>query len=217
VRVVDAVDPVVGPRGFDFFRLGDGVVPEGQGIVMPDGGDGGHAAAGGRLELVEVGLGGVLGVGEGVHVDEDGADDVLPLLAVGEVVARAAAVVAGGPVVEQGRAHVVDEVELLRAAADVLVRRIDEVDADVVLGGGPAPGGELVHVLVVAVFVLDGILIDAARCRCSAPWRGRRCRGCRGLPSALLMSILRSWSTESQSKVGFICRMKRLSPSPAGG
>jgi hypothetical protein len=56
---------------------------------------------------------------------------------------------------------VIDEVELVRAAADVLVGWVDEVDADVVLGAGPAPGLELVHQRVVAVLVLDGVLVDA--------------------------------------------------------
>ena len=108
----------------------------------------------------------------------------------------------------------VDEVQLLRAAADVFVRRVDEVDADVVLGAGPAPGGELVHDGVVAVFVLDGVLVDA----------GAEDALLLGVDhdavarsSSAVMSMLRSLSTESQSKVGFISRMKRFSPKPDGG
>ena len=124
--------------------------------------DGGLAAAVAGGELVEFGWRGILGIGERVEVDEDRADDLLPVFAGGDVVAGAAGVVAGGPVVER-------EVPLMwsmrssfsGAAADVLVGRVDEVDADVVLGAGPAPGGEFVHDGVVAVFVLDGVLVDA--------------------------------------------------------
>ena len=88
---------------------------------------------------------GSLGSARAFIVDEDGADDVFPVLAGGDVGVGAAGVVAGGPVVEQRGGHVVDEVELFGAAADVFGGGVDEVDADVVFGAGPAPGGEPVH------------------------------------------------------------------------
>ena len=84
------------------------------------------------------------------------------------------------------------------AAAEVLDGRVDEPDADVILGAGPAVGRDLVLHAGVAVFVLDGVLIDAlaedalllgvdddAR----APVRGAH------------SSMLRSASTVIQSKV----------------
>ena len=55
---------------------------------MPGLRDGGLAAAVGGVEGVEVGLGGVLGVGQRVEIDEDRADDLLPVLAGGDVIAR---------------------------------------------------------------------------------------------------------------------------------
>ena len=66
---------------------------------------------------------------------------MLPALAIGDVVAGAAGIVTGGPVIQQGCSHVGDQIEFLRAAADVLVGRVDEINADVVLGAGPAPRG----------------------------------------------------------------------------
>ena len=76
-------------------------------------------------------------------------------------------VVAGAPVIQDDRVGVVvgvkmaDQFHLGGAAAEVFGGRIDEPDADVVLGAGPAVGGNLVLHGVVAVFVLDGILVEA--------------------------------------------------------
>jgi len=161
-----------------------------------------------------------LWVGEMIEVDEDGADDVGPFLAGGDAVVGAAAVVAGGPVIEDdgqvcaraGRGEVVDEVEALRAADDVLSRGVDEVDAHVVLGRGPSPGLELVHGGVVAVLVLDGVFVEASG-------EEGLLLGVYGeLFGRVAFEWLRSLSTDRQSKVGFMSwRMKRLSPSPARG
>ena len=137
---------------------------------MPLCGDGGHATAGGGRELIEFGPGGIFGVSQRIEVDKDGADYALPFLACGDFGIVACAIVAGGPVVENdalvggraGRGHVIDEIEFVGAAADVLVGWVDEIDADVVLGAGPAPGLEFVHKCVVAVLVLDGVGVDAA-------------------------------------------------------
>ena len=163
VRVIHALDPGVGPGGFYSLRLLDGVSPQRELVVTPHLRNGGHTAAGGGGQLVEVGLGGVFGIGQRVEVDEDRPDDMLPVLAGGDVIDGASGVVTAGPVVEHGAAHVVDQVELLRAAADVLIRRVDEVDADVVLGAGPSPGLKPVHHGVVAVLVFDGVGVDAAQ------------------------------------------------------
>ena len=54
-----------------------------------------------------------------------------------------------------------DQFEFRGAAAEVFGGRVDEIDADVVLGARPAVGRNLVLHGVVAVFVLDGVLVDA--------------------------------------------------------
>jgi hypothetical protein len=58
VRVVHSVDPVKRPRGLDLFGLGQGIVPEGKGVVMPRCRDGGIALRG--RECGQFGRGGVL-------------------------------------------------------------------------------------------------------------------------------------------------------------
>ena len=138
---------------------------------MPFRRHGWHPAAGGGCQLVQLRLGRIPGIGQPVEVHKDGADDVPPLLAGGDAVARAPGIVPGGPVVEDdslvGRCsrsgHVVNQIQPLRAADDVLGRWVHEVDAHVVFGAGPAPRLKLVHRGVVAVFVLDRVLIDAGR------------------------------------------------------
>jgi hypothetical protein len=54
-----------------------------------------------------------------------------------------------------------DQFQLGSAAAQVFGGWVDEKDANVILGAGPAVGGDFVLHGVVAVFVLDGVLIVA--------------------------------------------------------
>ena len=100
VRVVHALDPAVGPCGLDRLRLLDRVLPQSDAVVVPFRGHGRHPAAVGGRQLVQLGLGGVLGVGQRIEVDEDRADDPPPGLAGGDFGVVARAIVAGGPVVE---------------------------------------------------------------------------------------------------------------------
>ncbi len=161
VRIIDAFHPVIGPGRLDRRRLGHGVVPQGQGVVAPGLGHGRRARTIGGLQSRKLASRGFLGAIQGIEIDEDGADDVAPLLALRNMITGAAGIVAAGPVVEQGAAHMVDQVELLGAAADIFAGRIDEVDADMVLGRRPAPSLQLVHHRVVAVFMLDRVLVEA--------------------------------------------------------
>ena len=57
----------------------------------------------------------------------------------------------------------VDQIQLVRPAANVLVGGVHEIDSDVVFGAGPSPGLQLVHQGVIAVLVLHRILINARR------------------------------------------------------
>jgi hypothetical protein len=147
VGVVGVGDPVVWPFGVLFFGLGEGVLPESVGVGGPACGNGGVAGGGG--EGCELGGGGVLWVVERVDVDEDGADDLVPLLAGGDVGAGPGVVVSAEPVVEDDGlgvvvvAEVVVEFELGRTAGKVLDGGVDEPDADVVVRAGPAVGGVL--------------------------------------------------------------------------
>ena len=185
---------------------------------MPDRGHGRHAAAVGGRQLVQLGLGRVLGIGQRIEVDEDRADDVLPVLAGGDVCCRprhsgrrssSPARLPDRTAIRSG--HVVDQIQLLRAAADVLVGWVDEVDADVVLGAGPAPGLQFVHQGVVAVLVLDGVLIDAGGI--DALLLGVNRDGPSGACAHQLVAVL----VDGEPVEGGVhsSRMKRLSPSPA--
>ena len=163
-RVVDALDPVVGPLRILFLRLREGVLPQRVRVVGPACGDG--RIAGRRGQRIQLGLGGGLRIVERVDVDEDRPDDLVPLFTCGNAGARAV-VVAAVPVVEDDRlgvavvAEVRVEVDAGRAAAEVFNRRIDEPHADVVLGARPAVSLRPVLHAGVAVLVLDGVLVDA--------------------------------------------------------
>ena len=60
VRVVHAADPVIGPRGLDLFGLGQRILPESGGVVMPHGRHG--RIPGGGRKRVQIGLGRILGI-----------------------------------------------------------------------------------------------------------------------------------------------------------
>ena len=89
VRIIHAVDPVVGPLGLFLLGLGQGILPQRGGVVLPGGRHGG--VAGGGRQRGQIGREGILGIGQGVAIDEDRADDLVPLFAGGDVAARAAA------------------------------------------------------------------------------------------------------------------------------
>ena len=163
VRVIHAVDPVVGPlRGF-LFGLGEGVLIQGVGIVRPRGRD--RRVAGGGGQGFQVRRRRLLGIGHGIDIDKNRADDLVPFLPGGNVAARAAVVMAAFPIIQNDRVRVVIvavmavQFQLGRTAAEIFDSGVDEPDADVILGAGPAVGGGLVLDAGVAVFVLDGILV----------------------------------------------------------
>ena len=89
VRVIDAVDPVVGPLGLLLLGLFERILPQGGGVRLPGRRHG--RVAGGGLQRRQIGLGGDFGVGQGVAIDKDRADDFVPFFAGGDVAARAAA------------------------------------------------------------------------------------------------------------------------------
>jgi hypothetical protein len=167
VRVVGVGHPVIRPLRIFLLRLRQRVVPQRHRVRVPA--QRHNRISRGCRQRIQFGLRGWLGVVERVDVDKDRADDPGPLLAGGDVHARAGVVVAADPVVEDDRlgvvvvAEVVVELQLGRPAAQVLNGRIDEPDADVVLGAGPAVGGRTVLHAGVAVLVLDRVLVDALR------------------------------------------------------
>src|SRR6185369_5768994 len=89
------------------------------------------------------------------------------LLAGVDVAARAAAVMRPAPVVQDDWVRVLivtkvaDQFLLRRAAAQVFDGRVDEPDADVVPGARPTISGNLVLDGIVAVFVFDGVFVNA--------------------------------------------------------
>ena len=153
VRVIDAVDPVVGPLGLFPLGLFECILPERGGVLLPGRRHGGVAGRG--RQRIEIGLGGNLGVGQRVAIDKDRADDLVPFFAGGDVAACAPGVVARAPVIEDGRLHVADQFQLRGPAAQVFGAWVDEKQADVLLGAGEAVGRNLVLHGAVAVLVLD--------------------------------------------------------------
>ncbi len=165
VRVIDAVDPIVGPLAFFHLRLAERILPQRRRIFSPGGGDGG--VAGGGRQRVEVGLRGRPEAVQRIDVNEDRADHLVPLLARGDIARGAAAVMGAAPVIQDDRVRISVVAEmavqfLLRgAAAEVFDRRVDEPDADMVPGARPAVRRHLVLHGGVAVLVLHGILVVA--------------------------------------------------------
>ena len=106
------------------------------------------------------------GVGAGGDVDKDGADNLGPGLVGGEVEDRAA-VVRAAPVVEQGGIAAIAIVEMAgqfeveRSGGEELERGIDDIEANLLGGGGPAEGGGLELVGGVIVLMLGRGLLDA--------------------------------------------------------
>src|ERR1039458_8022983 len=84
----------------------------------------------------------------------------------GEVEAGAA-VVGAAPVVEQGGiaaiavVQVAGQLEVERAGGKVLEAGVDDVEADLLAGGEPAEGGDLVLIGGVVVLVLGAAFVDA--------------------------------------------------------
>ena len=165
VRVIHAVDPIVGPLGFFLFGLVERVLPQGCSVVLPSWRNGGIAGGGGQR--VEIGLRWNLGIGQRVAINKNRADDLAPVFAGGDVALRAAAVVCAAPVIEDDRIGIVVGVEMAdqflfgSAAAQVFDGRVDEPDADVILRARPAISRNFVLDGVVTVFVLDGIFVVA--------------------------------------------------------
>src|ERR1035441_1436143 len=163
-RVVRALYPVVGPLGVLFLPLAERVLPQSVRVRGPAWRHGWVALGG--LERIQFGLGGRLGLVQRVDVDVDGADNLGPFFAGGNLSARAV-VVAAVPVVEDDGlgvsvvAEVGVEVDPGRAAAEILDGRINEPRADVVFGAGPSIRlGDVLHAGV-AVLVLNGVLVDS--------------------------------------------------------
>ena len=162
--VVNAIHPAVGPLCIFLLPLSQRVLPQGIRVIGPTGWHGWVARRCGQR--VEFSLSGGFELVQRVDVNKDGADDLGPFLAGGNLSARAV-VVAAVPVVEDDRlgiavvAEVGVEVDAGRATAEVLDGGVNEPRANMVLRTGPAVGLGLVLHAGVAVFVLDGVLVDA--------------------------------------------------------
>ncbi len=106
-------------------------------------------------------------IAQRIAVDVDRADDFAPGFTGGDAAVCAATEMGAAPVVEDDRIRVAvipemaDQFLLGCAAAEVFDGRVDEPDADVVFGAGPSVGGDFVLDGVVAVFMFDGIFVDA--------------------------------------------------------
>ncbi len=165
VRIVDAVDPIVRPLGFLNLGLAERILPQHRAVGFPSRRHGGITR--GRRQCVEIFLRSHGGIVQRIAIHKNRPNHFAPLFAGRHVATGPAAIMRAAPVVQNDRLRVrvivkvANQFLLRSAAAEVLDRRIDEPNANVLLGARPTVGRNLVLHRVVTVFVLDGVFVNA--------------------------------------------------------